>query len=90
MGKANVDPAELRQFAKDLVRFSSELQHLVDGLKARMQHLQSNWRDQEHRKFADEFDQTIKALSKFLDTSNRHASFLIKKAGHVEEYLKQR
>ena len=41
-------------------------------------------------KFADEFDHTVKALSKFLDTSNQHASFLIKKAGHVEEYLKQR
>ena len=32
MGKAHVDPAELRRFAQDLGRFNAELQALVSGL----------------------------------------------------------
>ena len=90
MGKAHVDPGELRQFAKDLTRFSSELQSLIGGLNSRMHQLQSTWRDQEQRRFAEEFDRTVKSLSRFLDASNQHASFLVKKATHIEDYLKQR
>jgi len=90
MGKANVDPAELRRFASDLNRFNMELQSLVGGLHARMRNLENTWRDQEQRKFAEAFDATVKALSGFLDTSTLHVSFLTKKAGLIEDYLKQR
>ena len=33
MGKANVDPSELRRFAADLNRFNNELQGLVSSLQ---------------------------------------------------------
>jgi hypothetical protein len=42
----------------------------------------------ELRRFAA--DQTMKVLGNFLMTSQEHVQFLAKKAGHVEEYLKQR
>ena len=90
MGKAHVDPAELRRFAQDLSRFNQELEGLMGGLCARMRNLESTWRDQEHRKFAEAFEQTTKVLGGFLEASRAHASFLAKKAGHIEEYLKQR
>ena len=90
MAKADVDPAELRRFARDLNRFSSELQSLMAGLHARMLGLEKTWRDQEQRKFAEEFEQTMKALSRFRESSDRHVSFLVKKAGHIEDYLQQR
>jgi uncharacterized protein YukE len=90
MGKANVDPIELRRFAQDLNRFNNELQTLVAGLHARMRGLEQTWRDQEQKKFAEAFDATAKSLSKFLDASHEHASFLAKKAALIEEYLKQR
>ncbi len=90
MGKAHVDPAELRRFAQDLNRFNNDLQSLMGGLHARMRGLESTWRDQEHRKFADAFEQTMKVLAGFLEASQEHVSFLGKKAAHVEEYLKQR
>jgi len=89
MGKASVDPTELRRFAQDLNRFNKELEGLLQGLNARMRGLEATWRDQEHRKFAVEFEQTIKVLAKFLETSNAHVAFLAKKAGHVEDYLGQ-
>jgi uncharacterized protein YukE len=90
MGKAHVDPAELRRFAQDLNRFNSELQSLLAGLHARMRGLETTWRDQEQRKFAEAFEQTTKVLGGFLEASHQHSVFLAKKAALVEEYLKQR
>ena len=90
MPKAHVDPAELRRFARDLLRFSQELQALMSSLNASMRNLEKTWRDQEQRKFAEEFEQTTKALGRFLESTERHVSFLQKRAGHIEEYLQQR
>lgn len=90
MGKAHVDPVELRRFARDLTRFSSDLQALLSGLHARMRGLERTWRDQEQRKFAEEFEQTMKTLVRFIDSTERHVSFLQQRAGHIEDYLQQR
>jgi uncharacterized protein YukE len=90
MGKAAVDPAELRRFAADLNRFNNELQGLVSGLHAKMRALEQTWRDQEQRKFSEAFDQTAKGLGQFLENSHQHVQFLAKKAALIEEYLKQR
>jgi WXG100 family type VII secretion target len=90
MSKASVDPAELRRFAQDLLRFNNELQGLMSGLHGRMRALENSWKDQEQRKFSEAFEQTSRALANFLDASHEHVKFLGKKAQHVEEYLKQR
>ena len=90
MAKAIADPAELRRFAHDLHRFNSELQGQVAGMGAKMGALQSTWKDQEQQKFAEEFDQTMKVLVKFLRVSEQHVPFLVRKAERLEEYLKQR
>lgn len=90
MAKAHVDPAELRRFARDLARFSGDLQALISGLHGRMRGLERTWRDQEQRKFAEEFEQTMKALARFIESTERHVAFLQKRAGHIEDYLQQR
>jgi uncharacterized protein YukE len=90
MGKANVDAAELRRFAQDLKRFNNDLQGLMGALNAKVRGLESTWRDQEQRKFTEAFDETLKAIKNFLVNSDVHAKFLDKKAGAIEEYLKQR
>ncbi len=90
MSKAHVDPVELRRFAQDLARFNNDLQGLVSGLHGRMRNLETTWRDQEQRKFAEGFEQTVKVLANFLEASHQHVSFLSKKAALIEEYLKQR
>ena len=89
MAKAHVDPAELRRFARDLKRFTSDLETLMGGLHSRLLGLEKTWHDQEQRKFAEEFEQTMKTLGRFVDSSARHVSFLVKKARHVEDYLRQ-
>ncbi len=90
MGKAHVDPAELRRFARDLNRFNTELQALVSGLHGKLRGLEKTWRDQEQRKFTEEFERTMKSLARFTESAERHVSFLNKRAGHVEDYLQQR
>jgi uncharacterized protein YukE len=90
MGKAHVDPIELRRFASDLNRFNNDLQGLVGSLHAKMRGLEQTWRDQEQRKFSEAFESTVKTLANFMEASKEHVSFLNKKASIVEEYLKQR
>ena len=90
MGKAFVDPAELRRFAADLNRFNNELMTLIAGLKGRMNGLEASWHDQEQKKFSEAFEATVKGMGSFLEASHTHVSFLAKKASLIEDYLKQR
>lgn len=90
MAKAIVDPEELRRFAQELKRFNDQLSQSTSVLQGRMHGLAQTWRDQEQAKFAEEFDQTIKALSRFMDASTQHIPFLLRKAEHIENYLQQR
>lgn len=90
MAKAVVDPGELRRFALDLKRFNGGLAQQMVSLQARLSQLGQSWRDQEHAKFAEEFEQTMKALSRFTDATDKHIPFLMRKAEKIEEYLSQR
>ena len=84
-----MDPAEVRRFAEELKRFNLDLQNRITLLQARFAALGETWQDQEHAKFAEEFRQTMKALLKFMESSNQHAPFLLRKAQRIEEYLSQ-
>jgi uncharacterized protein YukE len=90
MSKAVVDPAELRRFAMDLKRFNATLQQQMQVIQGRMSTLGQTWRDQEQVKFAEQFEATIKTLNRFVDLSEQHVPFLLRKAEKIEEYLNQR
>ncbi|MCA9291345.1 MAG: hypothetical protein KDA25_09455 [Phycisphaerales bacterium] len=90
MSKAIVDAAELRRFAQDLKRFNNDLQHQMSVMHTRMINLGQTWRDQEHRKFSEEFEATMKVLKRFTESSNQHIPFLLRKADRIDEYLQQR
>ena len=85
-----MDPAEVRRFAEELKRFNTDLQDRIVSLQARFAALGDTWQDQEHSKFADEFKQIMKAMKKFIEISNQHTPFLLRKAQRIEEYLNQR
>ena len=90
MPQAIIDPEEVRRFAEELKRFNAELQTKISSLQARFASLGDSWQDQEHTKFADEFKQTMKAFKKFVEISNQHTPYLMRKAQRIEEYLNQR
>ena len=90
MAQAVVDPGELRRFAQSLKRFNGELEMQLTALHGQLIGLGQTWRDQEHLKFVEEFEQTIHVLKHFTEAANQHIPFLMRKADRVEEYLQQR
>src|SRR5258705_6744423 len=90
MAQAIMDPEQVRRFAEELKRFNSDLQDKIVSLQARFAALGDTWQDQEHVKFSEEFKQTMKALKKFVEISNQHTPYLLRKAQRIEEYLNQR
>ncbi|MCB1126600.1 MAG: WXG100 family type VII secretion target [Verrucomicrobiae bacterium] len=90
MPQAIMDPEEVRRFADELKRFNGDLQNRMSLLHARFAALGDTWQDQEHGRFAEDFKQTMKALKKFVEVSDRHVPFLLRKARRIEEYLEQR
>ncbi len=90
MPKAIVDPEELRRFAWELKRFSGDLKERVSGIQRQFVKLGETWRDQEHAKFAEVFEQMVRALSQFAEAADRHIPFLLRKAESIQQYLDQR
>ena len=90
MAQAIMDPEEVRRFAEELKRFNLDVQNRIGSLQARFAALGDTWQDQEHTKFAEEFKSTIKALKKFVEVSNQHTPYLLRKARRIEDYLNQR
>ena len=89
MPQAIMDPEQVRRFAEELQRFNRDLQARMSSLQGRFSALSETWQDQEHVKFAEEFKQTVKALKKFVDSSEQHVPYLLRKAQRIDEYLKQ-
>ena len=90
MAQAVVNPEELRRFAAQLKRFNNEMITQLTTLHGQLAGLSQTWRDREHDKFVEEFEATMQAIARFLDVSNQHIPFLVRKAERVEEYLQQR
>jgi uncharacterized protein YukE len=90
MAQAIMDPEEVRRFAKELKRFNEDVQARASALHARFTALGGSWQDQEHEKFAEEFVSTMKVLKKFVEVSDKHTPYLLRKAQRIEEYLDQR
>ena len=90
MSQAIVDPHELRRFARQLERFTSELEGQMLMLRGQLNTLAQSWRDQENEKFMQEFDETLAVTNRFMEAAQAHVPFLLRKADRVEEYLRQR
>ena len=85
-----MDPEEVRRFAKELKRFNDDVQVRAAALHARFNALTASWQDQEQEKFAAEFTQLMKTLKSFLELSDRHTPYLLRKAERIQQYLDQR
>ena len=79
-----MDPEQVRRFADELKRFNTDLQDRIVSLQARFTALGDTWQDQEHAKFAEEFKQTMKAMKKFIEVSNQHTPYLLRKAQRID------
>lgn len=90
MAKAVADPEDIRRFAQLLKRFSVGLSQQMAQVNAQMTGLGQTWRDQEHAKFVNEFEQTMRQIARFNEAVEEQVPFLLRKADRLEEYLRQR
>jgi uncharacterized protein YukE len=90
MAQAIVNPDELRRFAINLRQMNNELLNQMTTVHGQLVGLGQSWRDREHDKFVEEFEQTLTVMKRFVETTNQHVPFLLRKAERVEEYLQQR
>lgn len=89
MAQAIVDPEQLRQFAGLLRRYNQQLRDSTTTLTQAMGRLSESWRDQEHNKFAEEFDEQLKQVQRLVERSEQHIPYLLKKAELIEQYLQR-
>lgn len=89
MAQAIVDPEQLRQFAAMLKRYSQQVRESTATLTQAQARLADSWRDQEHRKFADQFEEQVKLVNKLLEATDQHVPYLLKKAELIEQYLQR-
>jgi NAD(P)H-nitrite reductase large subunit len=89
MPQAIVDPEELRRFAQNLKKFNIQMQEQITVLGTQLKTLGKTWRDQEHRKFAEEFEAHIRVISRFIEITEEHVPYLLRKAQIIEQYLQQ-
>lgn len=89
MAQVHVNPEELKRFAQHLKQFTSELRQGTTILKGQFQQLGATWKDQEHQKFAQEFQNTVKTIERFLQIADPHIPFLLRKAEQISAYFSQ-
>ena len=87
MPQAIVDPEELRQFARSLKKFNAELRDRMTALTNQLNSLGASWRDQEHTRFLEQFEQEIRAIGRLTEVTDQHVPYLLRKAQHVEDYF---
>ena len=87
--QAVVNPEELERFARELRQFNVQLADAMSRLHGQFANLSETWRDQEHLKFAQEFEQTVRVLHQFQKSADQHIPFLLRKAERIREYLNQ-
>src|SRR5262245_56259122 len=83
MAQAIVDPIELRRFAHHLKQFNADLRDRVATLHGQLIALDDTWRDQEHLKFTQEFEETMHVIQHFLETADQHVPLLVRKAERI-------
>ena len=87
MPQAVVDPDEVRQFAQNLKRFNRDVGERIRVIQSQLQALGNSWRDQEHRKFAEEFQAHAQNLVRFIEANELHVRYLNRKIAHIDDYL---
>ena len=90
MAQVHADPEQLKRFARDLSTFNLELADMSSRIKGSFASLGDTWRDQEHEKFASEFMQTMRVVDSFIRMADEHIPFLVRKAEHLDNFLKHR
>ena len=81
------DPEDMERFARELKQFNGQLRDSMARLQGQFGRLGETWRDQEHQKFAQEFEQTMRVLYQFMRSADQQIPFLLRKARRLRDFL---
>ena len=87
MTQAVGDPDQIRQFAAQLAQFTEELRQRGSSLAAQMNQLEQTWRDEQQRKFSQEFQDQLRQLQRLIQATDQHVPYLLRKAEQLDLYL---
>jgi uncharacterized protein YukE len=87
MTQAVGDPDQIRQFAAQLAQFTEELRQRGSSLAAQMNQLEQTWRDEQQRKFSQEFQDQLRQLQRLIQATDQHVPYLMRKAEQLDLYL---
>lgn len=90
MPQAIVNPEDMERFIQNLSQFNAQMRDNMSRLQGQFTSLGDTWRDQEHAKFAQEFQQTMQVLQRFIRVADDHIPYLRRKAKAARDYLNQR
>lgn len=90
MEGAIVNPEELKQFAYHLSKSAMDLRGIRDSTRAKMNHLNQSWRDNENQKFVQMFEQDMRPLERLMQTMDEYSNFLKRKAASLDPYFNTR
>ena len=85
--QAIVNPEELETFARMLQQFNSDLNDSTRRLGGQFARLGETWRDQNHQKFAAEFEQTVRNLQHFMRAADEEIPQVRSQATAIRDYL---
>lgn len=52
-----------------------------------MNRLEQTWRDEQQRKFSEEFTTQLRGLAKVIHSTEQHIPYLLRKAEQIDAYL---
>jgi uncharacterized protein YukE len=84
-GPVILDPQEIRDFARRLQMFNSDLASSAIQLQGQFNRLGDTWRDPAYAKFAQEFSQTMRNLERFSRIADEVVPRLFKTAERADE-----
>jgi uncharacterized protein YukE len=83
--RADADPRDLRQFAKELRRFEDEIQAQTRRLKSSFDRV--DWHDRERQRFEEGLSQMLKSIQRASESARPLSQAITKKAENLERYL---
>jgi uncharacterized protein YukE len=90
MPRVDATPEDIRNFARNLAKFKVELFERTFQLRAQFRQLGDTWRDQEEIRYADEFEQAMRSIQRFINVTDEQIPYLLRKADRLDDYLNQR
>ncbi|HJQ32360.1 MAG TPA: hypothetical protein VJ866_09280 [Pyrinomonadaceae bacterium] len=86
MTRVVIDPDEVRQFARELLRSAAVMHDGKSQIESHFRELREVWHDRKYEQFERVFSETMARLAQFLHDAEVYADYLERKARKADAY----